>query len=267
MIVARRVRGCLVAAMICLLYLGSGGCRQREAARELTVSAATSLKGALTEAARLYMQRHPEVRVSLNFGSSGSLKRQIEQGAPVDMFISADVQEIDVLEERGLLNPDTRRALFLNRIVLVTAARRGSSLGDWDDLAGAAVRRVAIGLPETVPCGRYAQEALERLGLWEVVQPKLVFCKDVLQIASYVRTGNADAGIAFLTDSQAAGLRVVAEAPGGSHRPVVYAAAVVKSSRQAEAARGLLEFLASPEAGAIFREHGFALPGNGGLRP
>lgn len=255
--------GWLVAALVI-----GGGCG-RPPGTELTVSAAASLKGALTEAAEAYQKRHPEVKISLNFASSGSLARQIEQGAPVDVFLSAARREMDGLQEKGLIDPATRRDLLANRLALVVAAAPREAPGTggvrgWEDLGGPGVARLAIGIPETVPCGQYAQETLQHLGLWEKVQPKLVLAKDVWQIVSYVKTGNVDAGVVFLTDSRDPGLRVVAEAPEGSHRPVVYPAAAVKSSRLPRVARDFLDFLAGREAAAIFSKYGFVPLGHGG---
>ena len=250
-----------VAVLVAAVPLAVGCARPTHG--ELTVSAALSLKGALTEVARLYESRRPGVTVHLNFGSSGSLARQIEQGAPVDVFVAAGSREMDALERGGLIDPATRRDLLSNRIVLVAAAGSGVPVRGWEDLAGPAVRRLAMGTPETVPCGQYAKEVLEHLGLWEGVRGKLVFAKDVLQVVSYVKTGNADAGIVFLTDSRDPALRVVAEAPSGSHRPVVYPAAVVRSSRHARLAREFLSFLAGPEAMAVFSRYGFVVPGEG----
>lgn len=253
-----------LAATLLALVAGLAGCGGWGNRVELTVSAAASLKGALAEAADVYMQKNPAVKVTLNFGSSGSLKRQIEQGAPADVFISAGEREMDSLEEQGLIDPGSRRDILANQVALVEPAASAVRIEDWEDLAGPRVRRVAIGIPETVPAGQYGREVLERLGLWEQLQPKLVFCRDVLQAASYVRTGNVDAGIVFLTDSRLGGLRLVAEAPTGSHQPAVYPAAAVKSSRHLEEAGDFLSFLASREAAAVFSKYGFTPLGNGG---
>lgn len=263
-----RIRWIVLVIAVGLLLAGWAGLalygRQRGEGSELTVSAAASLRGALTEAAGAYSRERPGVRISLNFGSSGSLKRQIEQGAPVDVFISAATREMDDLEQQGLIYPGTRRDLAGNRIVLVVAASSPTAPSSWEELAGPAVRRLAVGIPEAVPVGQYAKETLQHMGLWEKIQPKLVLAKDVLQVVSYVKTGNVDAGVVFLTDSRDPGLRVVAEAPAGSHQPVVYTAAVLKSSRQPEVARDFLAFLTGPDAAAIFRKYGFTLLGNGG---
>ncbi|MEW6048200.1 MAG: molybdate ABC transporter substrate-binding protein [Bacillota bacterium] len=255
------VRTGLVPVLLAAVLVAVGCARATQG--ELTVSAAASLKGALTEVARLYESRHPGVTVHLNFGSSGSLARQIEHGAPVEVFVSAGTREMDALERGGLIDPATRRDLLSNRIVLVRAAGSSVPIRGWEDLASPAVRRLAMGTPETVPCGQYGREVLEHLGLWDRVQRELVFAKDVLQVVSYVKTGNADAGIVFLTDSRDPALQVVAQAPPGSHRPVVYPAAVVKSSRHARLARQFMSFLASHEAMAVFSRYGFVVPEEG----
>lgn len=231
-----------------LLSISTLACSHRASAT-LTLSAAASLQEAIGDAVRAY----PAARVEINYGASGALARQIENGAPVDVFLSAAPQPIDRLEARGLLLPGTRRDLLRNDIVLI-----GPSIRSFDDLASPAVQRIALGDPGSVPAGDYGRQVLTALHLWDRVQPKLVFAKDVRQVLGYVATGNADAGIVYATDAKTApSVRVAATAPPGTHAPVVYPIAVVKATRAPDAARGFADYLAGPAARAIFEAHGF----------
>jgi molybdate transport system substrate-binding protein len=216
----------------------------RTAPATLTISVAASLQKAMADAVRAY----PEAHVDVNYGGSGALAQQIVSGAPVDVFLSAAPKPMDDLAARGLLLPGTRRDLLRNDIVLI------GSIHSWQDLASPAVKRIALGDPASVPAGDYGRQVLEHLGLWDSVRDKLVLAKDVTQVLSYVRTGNADAGIVYATD---AGSGNGVAAPPGSHAPVVYPVAVIQSTRSPEAARAFANYLASPGAAAIFKAHGF----------
>ncbi|HEY3315998.1 MAG TPA: molybdate ABC transporter substrate-binding protein [Bacillota bacterium] len=252
----------LVILASLIVLTAAGGCH-RVAQPRLTISAAASLRGALTEAAEAYRSGRPRISLSFNFAGSGTLEQQIIEGAPVDLFISAGTREMDALAARGLIDAASRRDLLANRLVLVAAASAAapaaakSPLQGWPDLAAPAVRRVAMGFPETVPAGEYGKQVLESLGLWAGLQGKLILAKDVTQVVTYVKTGDVDAGIVYASDARDPALRVVAEAPPGSHSPIVYPAAVVKSSRQQRASREFLSFLSEPEGQAIFAKYGF----------
>jgi molybdate transport system substrate-binding protein len=220
----------------------------------LTVSAAASLQDALGSVADAYARRHPDTTVQFNYGGSGALARQIEDGAPVDVFLSAAAQPMDRLAAKGLLLPGTRRDLLRNDVVLIVPA--GSSLHSFGDLPAAKV--VALGDPASVPAGDYGKQVLTHLGLWDRVQGKLVLAKDVRQVLSYVETGNADAGLVYATDArQSPKVRVAATAPEDSHEPVVYPVAVLKAAHDPAAARAFAAFLSSPDARAIFVSQGF----------
>ncbi|HEY4907124.1 MAG TPA: molybdate ABC transporter substrate-binding protein [Candidatus Acidoferrum sp.] len=224
---------------------------------EITVSAAISLKDALDEIAHLYSTEHPNAEVHFNLGGSGTLQRQIEQGAPVDIFISASPKEMDSLQSQALLLPDTRKDLAQNSVVLIVPAG-SSSISGFQDLTKAAVKTVAVGEPQTVPAGKYAQEVLTHFGIFDQLKPKLVLAKDVRQVLTYVETGNADAGIVYATDAKISKkVTVVATAPEDSHSPVVYPAALIKSSKNPGGAKMFLEFLGGEKARAVFQKYGF----------
>lgn len=227
------------------------------AANEITVSAAISLKDALDEISHLYSIEHHGAEVHFNFGSSGTLQRQIEQGAPVDIFISASPKEMDSLHSQGLLALDTRKDLVRNSVVLIVPA--GSpGISGFKDLTKAAVKTVAVGEPQTVPAGKYAQEVLRHFDIYGELKPKLVLAKDVRQVLTYVETGNADAGIVYATDAKISKkVTVAATAPEDSHSPVVYPAAVIKTSKNAAGAKAFLDFLAGEKARTAFQRYGF----------
>ena len=257
---SRRRAGAIVP-LLGLALSGVVGCSGSEAARnEVVVSAASSLAEAVAELAVAYRTVDSTVIVTPNFGSSGTLAQQIRQGAAVDLFLSASDREMDLLEREGLIEPGTRRALASNELVLVVAAGDGG-VREMADLAGEGVERVAIGAPASVPAGEYAREMLERLGLWERVAPRAVLASNVRQALTYVERGEVDAGLVYRTDAlRAPGVRVVATAPPGSHRPIRYPAARVAAGANREAALGFLEFIAGPGGEATFRRLGFGPP-------
>jgi molybdate transport system substrate-binding protein len=226
----------------------------------LTVSAAISLKDALDELGHTYEQSHPGAKITFNYGGSGTLQHQIEQGAPVDIFFSAAEKQMDALESGGLLVPDTRSDVVANVLVLVAPAS-SNTIKSFQDLALPDVKIIALGEPSTVPAGQYARQTLEHLGLLAAVEKKSVFAKDVRAVLTYVETGNADAGVVYQTDARTSSkVRVVATAPAGSHDPIVYPAAVLKNSQDIPAARAFLEFVRSPEGRKVFERYGFTAP-------
>ena len=227
---------------------------------ELTVSAAISLKDALDELGHLYEQRHPGTKITFNYGSSGTLQHQIEQGAPVDVFVSAAVKQMDALQAEGLLVPGARRNIVGNELALIVPAGAERVKG-FADLADPEVKTVAAGEPATVPAGMYARQMFEHLGILAAIEKKTVYAKDVRTVLTYVETGNADAGIVYRTDAKSSTkVRVVTTALAGSHDPIVYPAAVLKGSKSIAVARAFLDSLSSSEAGAIFAKYGFTAP-------
>ncbi len=243
---------CLIALLI--------GCSQDNSSpkKELIVSAAASLKDALETIKPLYEQKHPQVTITYNFAASGSLQRQIEQGAPIDVFLAAASQQMDALQNQGLLLEGTRRNLLKNQMVLVVQ-QDNQKINSFADLTTDAVKKIALGEAASVPAGKYAQEILRSLQISNAIQSKVVYGKDVRQVLYYVATGNADAGIVYLTDAKVSPrVKIVATAPANSHSAIVYPIAVVTGSANPEAAKELVEFLFSAEAKAVFEEYEFA---------
>jgi molybdate transport system substrate-binding protein len=256
---SRRIGVTLAAIVLCGGFRLAAGSPQG-ARINLTVSAAISLKDALDEVKRIYTSENPNVSVAVNYGASGTLQLQIEQGAPVDVFFSAAPKQMDVLEAKGLLLEGTRKDLLRNEIVLIVPKDSNLGISSFQDLARSSVKTIALGEPAAVPAGEYAKEVLTKLGIYEAVNSKAVLAKDVRQVLTYVETGNVDAGIVYATDAESSSkVRVVAKAPPNSHAPVVYPVAVIKSSRDSAAARRFVEFLSSSEGAAVFRKYGFEL--------
>ena len=233
------------------------GCRSQRHTL-LTVSVAASLTDAITVIEQSYMREHVGVELRNNSGSSGMLAQEIEQGAPVDIFLSAAEGPMDDVVAKGLVAAGTRRNLLRNTLVLI--APRESQLRDFEGLADPSVRLIALGDPATVPAGQYGKQTLMALHLYEQVQPRLVLAKDVRQVLTYVEMGNVEAGIVYATDAQKSDkVRVVATAPEASHDPIVYPVAVIRAGSNGSAARAFVEYLRSPEAMAIFAAQGFTM--------
>ncbi len=237
----------------------ASGKNSQDAAEKLMISAAASLQDALQEIGKLYNQQQPNVQLTYNFGSSGSLRHQIEQGAPVDVFISAAEQDMDTLENKDLLLNHTRQNLLHNELVLITAENNYKITG-FGQLNSDLVSRIAIGAPDSVPAGKYAKEVLDSLNLYKSLEPKFVFTKDVRQVLAYVETGNVEAGMVYTTDAQISkGVKVITTAPRDSHSSIVYPFAIAKASENPETAQNFLEFLLSPAAKNIFIRYGFII--------
>ena len=258
---AKRAKGIRSGSFFCAALLAIavsvGACHAPQRVT-LTLSIAASVKDAILGAEAAYQRDHAAIEFRNNFGSSGTLAREIEEGAPVNAFISAASRPMDDLESKGLVVPGTRRNLLRNSLVLI--APLNSSLRDFQGLADPSVRLIALGDPASVPAGQYGRQTLTALHLLDRLNKKIVMGGDVRQVLTYVETGNADAGIVYTTDAQSSSrVRIVAVAPDSSHDAIVYPAAVVKASQDGAVARDFINYLGTPEAQAIFVKHGFTM--------
>jgi len=229
-------------------------------AQDLTVSAAASLTNAFKDVGAQFEKANPGVSVKLNFAASGALLRQIEQGAPVDVFASADQATMDRGDKQGLIDAATRRDFAANSLVLIEPVQGGAQVRALKDLADGKITRVAVGKVDTVPVGRYTKQALESAGLWSTLQPKLVFADNVRQVLDYVSRGEVDAGFVYRTDAAIMRDKVKIVLTAQGHDPVSYPAAVIKESRNKKLAAKFLDYLATPEAGKILEQYGFGKP-------
>lgn len=259
-------KGLLGTVLMLLCVVGLFGCASVKEAPpaavqtiELNVSAAVSLKDALLEIQKNYQAKHPEVKLLYNLGASGSLQKQIEQGAPADVFISAAAQQMNSLADKKLVNTTTRKNLVRNQLVIVVPKASTLSINDFTGLTQTGINKIAVGEPKVVPAGQYAQQVLQKLDLLETVKDKLVFAKDVRTVLAYTETGNVEAGIVYKTDAASSDkVKVVASAPADSHEPIVYPAAVLTGAKQAAAAETFFAYLFSPEAQIVFEKYGFS---------
>lgn len=236
------------------------------AAQELTLSVAISMKEAVEELGRHFRRARPAAILRYNFGASGELQKQIEAGAPVDLFVSAAQAQMDELERRGLILPASRRVFARNALAVIVPSDSRLDLGASGDLLCPQVRRVVIGNPKTVPVGQYAEESLRTLGLWESLRSKLVYAENVRQALEYVARGEVEAGFVYVTDAAARAGRVEAafRPPLESYRPVTYPVAVVAASKHPSVARAFIDLLLAPEGQAVLSRLGFQPPSGAG---
>lgn len=226
----------------------------------LTVSAAASLTNAFTEMKDAFMKKHPDVSVVTNFASSNALLRQIEEGAPVDVFASADQDTMNKAAEKKLIDESTRVNFALNGLVLIVPADSGLAIKDVTDLQKDEVKKIAIGNPASVPAGRYAKDALTTAGLWDVLQPKYIMGEHVRQTLDYVARGEVEAGIVYMTDARQAGDKVRVAAVLSGHAPVSYPIAMIAKAASPREAKAFIDFVRSGEGSAILAKYGFSKP-------
>jgi molybdate transport system substrate-binding protein len=224
---------------------------------DLNVFAAASLSDALAEIAKAYEPSSGD-KLRFNLAASSLLARQIKEGAPADIFFSADEAKMDDLAKAGLIAADARRTLLSNTLVIVVHNENGASLSTSADLTKPSVRRLALAQPQTVPAGIYAKEYLQKAGLWEKLTAKVVPTENVRACLAAVEAGNADAGIVYKTDALiSTKVKIAVEIPTVEGPKISYPLAVINGSKNEEAARKFAAYLASPAATAVFEKYGF----------
>lgn len=226
---------------------------------EIYVLAAASLTDVMGELQKVYNEENPETDIVFSFDSSGTLQQQIEEGAPADLFVSAAQKQMDTLEEEDLVASDTRVDLLKNTVVLIVPADSESGISKFEDVLNDDVGMVAVG-ESSVPVGQYTEKIYTHMGIWDQVKEKANFGTNVRNVLAWVEEKQADCGIVYATDAAITDkVKVVAEAPEGSHDPVIYPAAVLKKAAQPEAAQSFLDFLQTEEAAKIFEKYGFTM--------
>ncbi|MCI0502295.1 MAG: molybdate ABC transporter substrate-binding protein [Fusobacteria bacterium] len=248
----------LIVSALFMLIVGSG-CENSEKETQKTgvtilVGAAASLTDVLNELEPVF-EKETGIDLDLQYGSSGTLKEQIKNGAPIDVFFSASKKDVDELVAAGLLADD--QILLKNQLVLVKS--KSSKVKSLDDLSS--VQYIAVGDPASVPVGKYTQEALKNLGMLETLEGKFTYGKDVTQVLSWVGLGNAEAGFVYYSDYVRSEGKVdlVEKIDASKHSKIVYPIGVVKNSRKQEEAKKFIEFLKSDKAKAAFEKWGFSL--------
>ncbi len=241
------------------LLSATGTGAQPRSADEITVSAAISLKNAFEEIGKAFTQKHPGTKVILNFGGSGDLARQIEAGAPVDVFASAAQKDMDDIWKKDLIAASSRKDFAKNGVVLVKPANSTIPLYTLTDLQKKEIKKIAIGNPKTVPAGRYAEQALRHFNLWDTIRDKLIFAENVRQVLDYVARGEVDAGLVYSTDAMVRSkeVKVVMKLSEGSYQPVVYPIGVIKGTKKELSARAFVDLIVSAEGQKILNKYGF----------
>ena len=243
-----------IMAAGCFLIMAAAG-----QAADLTVFAAASLTDSLKEMGADY-QKQTGLTVVFNFEASSVLARQIEAGAPADIFFSADEAQMNRLADKGLIDPATRRDRLGNTLVVVMPANSGLQIHSAADLAGASVKQIALADPKAVPAGVYARAWLEKMKLWDAIKPKVVPTENVRAALAAVASGNVEAGVVYKTDAAISKrVKVVYEVPRADAPDILYPVALVKASAQPEAAKKFLDFLDSRAAAEIFKRYGFSV--------
>jgi len=226
-------------------------------AATVMVFAAASLTETLKEIASAYEQQAGD-KIVFNFGASSTLARQIEEGAPVDIFFSADEAKMDALDKKGLIVKETRKSRLSNSLVIVVAADSSIQVRSANELARADIKRIALADPKTVPAGIYAKEYLEKAKVWDAVEKRVVPTDNVRAALSAVESGNVEAGIVYKTDANISKkVKVTYEVPIKDGPAISYPMAVVKGTEHSAAARKFLNYLASDQARQVFEKAGF----------
>lgn len=228
-------------------------------ADDIVVSAAASLTDALKEIGRMYQSKSKN-RVTFVFASSSTLARQIEAGAPADVFFSADVQTMNALERKGRLEPGTRKQLLSNQLVIIVPADKPTVVNSPEDLLDPRVRRIALAEPSSVPAGVYSKTYLESLGLWDKIKPKVVPVLDVRATLASVESGNVEAGFVYKTDAASSKtVKTVFEVPIGKGPKIIYPVAILKESKSKAAAKEFLNVMVSSSGLDVFIRYGFVV--------
>jgi molybdate transport system substrate-binding protein len=226
-------------------------------AAEIVLFAAASLSDCLQAIAVDYKRQSGNTLV-FNFAASGVLARQIEEGAPADIFFSADEARMDWLEKKGLIVNETRQSRLSNRLVIVCPTDSHVSITNISGLISPSITRLALGNPKTVPVGSYAQAYLTKQALWTLLESKVVPCESARAVLAAVESGNVDAGIVYKTDAALSRkVRLVFEVPAQESPRITYPVALLRDAKRGQAARTFLAHLAGPDAAAVFTRHGF----------
>ena len=242
-------------------FLGGNSTDNSLNGQEVNLAAAASLKNVYDDKLiPMFLEKYPGVKVTPTYASSGDLQTQIENGLEADVFMSAANKQMDALAEEGLIDNNTNVQFLENKVVLIVPADSNSNISSFDDLKNVK-GNIAIGDPESVPAGQYAQEVLNNTGIWDDVESKLSLGTDVTAVLNQVAQGSAECGIVYSTDAKSTDdVKVICEAPEDALKtPVIYPVAVLKDSKDADAANKFLEFLQTQEAKDVFVDYGFTI--------
>jgi molybdate transport system substrate-binding protein len=258
----------LVIAFILTIALFVSGCTGRYSEQSqvtrITVSASAVLTEAFTDMEKEFETDNPEIDIIMNFGNAGSLRMQIEGGAPIDVYAPADANHMDILASKGLIHNDSRKEFAGNSLVLIVPKGNVLNLTGIEDLTKPEVKRIALSDTEASAVGRYAKQSLVEEGIWNGVQNKLLTGDTVRNSLVYVERGEADAGFVFMTDvssAKAGTIEVITSVPVST--PITYPIAVVSSTSQQEESRMFIDFVTGEKGKSILEQYGFSIPNNG----
>jgi molybdate transport system substrate-binding protein len=244
-------------AILSLLFLLFGESAAR--AEEILVAAAASLTDVLKELSSAYQSKTKNT-VNFNFGPSNGLARQIEEGAPADMFFSADLAQMDNLDKNGRLEPGTRKNLLSNQLVIIVPSDSKLAISSPKDLLKADIKRIALAEPTSVPVGVYSSKYLTDEGLWDQIKPKVVPVQDVRATLASVESGNVEAGFVYKTDAAISKkVKIVYEVPIDKGPKIIYPVAIIKESKKKDTARDFMNYVLSPAAKDTFKKYGFVV--------
>lgn len=259
------------AGLILLLGLAVSilsGCTNNESSKNakdtnskettITIAAAASLKNCMDEKLiPMFNEKYPNIKVQATYDSSGKLQTQIEEGAEIDVFMSAATKQMDELNKKGLIDEDSIVELLENKIVLIVPKSNSNEIKSFDDILKS--DKIAIGDPESVPAGQYAKQLFENIKIWDEVSQKASLGTNVTEVLNWVAEGSADSGIVYSTDAASnAKVEIVSEAPEGSVSKVIYPVGIIKSSKNKDESKNFTEFLQSDEAIKVFESYGFS---------
>ncbi len=227
---------------------------------ELLISAAASMTDVLQELAENYKNVDPSTTLTFTFGSSGALQAQIEEGAPADIFMSAAQKQMTALEEKDIIVKESKKTLLVNKVVLIAPKDSKLAITSFEDLTKDEVKKIALGEPAGVPVGQYSEEIFTTLDILDQVKSKAVYGSDVRTVLTWVESGEVDCGVVYATDASSTdNVKIITEAPNGSHKEVTYPVAVIKSSANVERAQEFLDYLSTEESVNVFEKYGFSM--------
>lgn len=227
--------------------------------KEIYVLAAASLTDVLTELANNYKQK-TSTEIIFSFASSGALQAQIEASAPADIFFSAAQKQMNALEEKGLIDSETRKDLLENKVVLISPKNSNLNIKSFTDITNSNVKKLGLGEPKSVPVGQYSEEILSNLSILDIAKEKAVYGSDVRNVLDWVETAEVDCGIVYATDAKIAkNINIIAEAPEGTNKKVIYPISIIKSSQNKEEAKKFIEYISTEKSKEIFQNYGFTL--------
>lgn len=244
---------------VATLFFGLACTQARAWADEILISAAASLTDVLKKVSTGYQAKSKHT-LTFNFGPSSGLARQIEEGAPADIFFSADLPQMDSLEKKTLLEPGTRKNLLSNQLVIIVPADSKLSISSPKDLVKPDIKRIALAEPSSVPVGVYTRKYLSDENLWDQIKTKIVPVQDVRATLAAVDSGNVEAGFVYKTDAaDSKKVKIVYEVPVEKGPRITYPVAIVKESKHKAAARDLIRYLQSPAGKEAFKKYGFVV--------